>query len=104
MELNRDFSHTMHRCREKREFAEGTWITTDMEKAYALLASRGLALSVEGYIDGELAGGLYGVNLGKCFFGESMYSDKENGSKIALIGLAQILGENGYLLIEQECY
>ena len=101
VELNRDFSHTMHRCREKREVTEeGTWITTDMERAYAELAGKGLALSVEAYIDGQLAGGLYGVNLGRCFFGESMYSDMENGSKIALIGLAQILNENGYLLID----
>ena len=101
VELNRDFSYTMHRCREVRENTEeGTWITTDMEKSYAKLASLGLALSVEAYIDSALAGGLYGVNLGKCFFGESMYSDMENGSKIALIGLAQILSENGYFLID----
>jgi leucyl/phenylalanyl-tRNA--protein transferase len=59
VELNRDFSHTMHRCREKREVTEeGTWITTDMERAYAELAGKGLALSVEAYIDGQLAGGL----------------------------------------------
>ena len=100
VEVNRDFSDTMHRCRIKREFAEGTWITTDMEKAYADLADKNLALSVDAFIDGELAGGLYGVSLGRCFFGESMFSDMENGSKLALIGLSQILAENGYVFID----
>jgi leucyl/phenylalanyl-tRNA--protein transferase len=100
VEVNRDFSDTMHRCRIKREFAEGTWITTDMEKAYADLAANNLALSVDAFIDGELAGGLYGVSLGRCFFGESMFSDMENGSKLALIGLSQILAENGYVFID----
>ncbi len=100
IELNRDFAHTMHRCREKREFREGTWITTDMERAYLELNRKGCAISVEGYIDGKLAGGLYGVHLGRCVFGESMYSDMENGSKVALIGLSQLLAENGYLMID----
>lgn len=100
VEVNRDFSDTMHRCRIKREFAEGTWITTDMERAYADLAANNLALSVDAFIDGELAGGLYGVSLGRCFFGESMFSDMENGSKLALIGLSGILAENGYVFID----
>ena len=90
----------MHRCREKREFAEGTWITDDMENAYCQLFERGLALSAEAYFDGKLAGGLYGVCLGKCFFGESMYSEMENGSKAALISLAQLLEENEFLMID----
>lgn len=100
IEVNRDFSDTMHRCRIKREFSGGTWITTDMEKAYANLAEEGLALSVEAFVDGNLAGGLYGVSLGKCFFGESMFSDMENGSKVALISLARILEENDYVMID----
>ncbi len=100
IQINRDFSDTMHRCRIKREFNEGTWITGDMEKAYATLAGDGLALSVEAFVDDELAGGLYGVSLGRCFYGESMFSDKENGSKIALIGLAQMLEENDYVMID----
>ena len=99
-EVNRDFADTMHRCRIKREFAEGTWITDDMEKAYRQLNVNNLALSLDAYIDGELAGGLYGVSLGKCFFGESMYSEMENGSKLALIMLSQLLQENGYLMID----
>ena len=99
-QVNRDFADTMHRCRIKREFKEGTWITDDMEKAYGELNAHNLALSLDAYIDGELAGGLYGVSLGKCFFGESMYSEKENGSKIALVMLSRLLEENNYLMID----
>ncbi|MBR4724446.1 MAG: leucyl/phenylalanyl-tRNA--protein transferase [Lachnospiraceae bacterium] len=98
--LDRDFADTMHRCRLKREFTGGTWITDDMEKAYSELHKAGFATSVEGYIDGELAGGLYGVNIGRCFFGESMFSDLENGSKIALIVLAGVLQKLDYLMID----
>lgn len=98
--LNRDFRDTMHRCRTKRENAEGTWITDEMEEAYHRLNEKGWAVSVEAFEDGELAGGLYGVSIGKCFFGESMFSEKENGSKTALIALAQILEENGFLFID----
>ncbi len=98
--LDRDFADTMHRCRLKREFDGGTWITDDMEEAYNRLHKAGFATSVEGYIDGKLAGGLYGVNIGRCFFGESMFSDLENGSKIALIMLAGVLQKLNYLMID----
>lgn len=100
MVVNRDFADTMHRCRMKRENAEGTWITDAMEKAYANLNRMGYAAAVESMVDGEIAGGLYGVVLGKNFFGESMYSDHENGSKLALVMLAQSLAEKGYDLID----
>ena len=98
--LNRDFADTMHRCRLKRESDEGTWITDDMERAYNELHKAGFAASVEAYIDGERAGGLYGVCFGRSFFGESMYTDIENGSKLALIHLARYLAENGFLMID----
>ena len=97
---NRDFRDTMHRCRLKREQAEGTWITDEMEIAYGHLAERGWALSCESYVDGNLAGGLYGVCVGRCFFGESMFSEQENGSKLALIMLAQDLAQGGFPLID----
>lgn len=100
IQLNRDFADTMHRCRMKREFEEGTWITDDMEKAFCDLHEAGCAVSVESYIDGELAGGLYGVVLGHCFFGESMFTDRENGSKIALILLSQFLQEHDFIMID----
>ena len=98
--MNRDFADTMHRCRLKREFNEGTWITDEMEQAYYELYKMGSAASIEAYTDGELAGGLYGVIIGRCFFGESMFSDKENGSKIALISLARYLEQKNFLMID----
>ena len=97
---DRDFADTMHRCRMKREFKEGTWIHDDMEKAYNILHDKGFAMSVESFVDDELAGGLYGVIIGRCFFGESMFSDKENGSKLALVGLASLLAKNDFQFID----
>lgn len=97
--MNRDFKDTMHRCRMMRE-EEGTWIGDDMEAAYFELFQRGFALSVESYEDGMLAGGLYGVVLGKCFFGESMFSQRENGSKAALIALAGVLRDKNFRFID----
>ena len=99
--IDRNFAHTIHKCRIKRESKPGgTWISDDMEEAYCRLHDAGFAFSIESYVDGIPAGGLYGVNLGHCFFGESMYSDIENGSKLALIALAQILKEHNYNMID----
>ena len=98
--LNRDFADTMHRCRIKREFDEGTWISDEMEEAYHRLHKAGYAVSVEVTEDGILAGGFYGVSIGKCFFGESMFSEKKNGSKTALIAFAQLLEQEGFLFID----
>lgn len=100
IKLNRDFADTMHRCRLQREFKEGTWISDEMEAAYGRLHRAGYATSVESFIDGELAGGLYGVSIGKCFFGESMFSIKENGSKLALIFLARFLEDKSFNMID----
>ena len=97
---DRDFADTMHRCRLKREFKEGTWIHDDMENAYHALHDKGYAMSVEAFVDNELAGGLYGVIIGRCFFGESMFSDKENGSKLALVGLSNLLAKNNFVFID----
>lgn len=99
VKVNRDFADTMHRCRAKREFAEGTWISDEMEEAYFALHQAGYAMSVEVFEEERLAGGLYGVVIGKCFFGESMFSEQENGSKIALTALAKMLDKEGFLLM-----
>ena len=98
--LNRDFADTMHRCKVKREFEEGTWISDEMEEAYFRLHQAGYAISVEVLEDGVLAGGLYGVSIGRCFFGESMFSERENGSKTALIAFARFLVQNRFLFID----
>ncbi len=100
IKINRDFADTMHRCRLKREFAEGTWISDEMEEAYLNLHRAGYAVSVEAFEDGELAGGFYGVSIGKCFFGESMFSEKKNGSKTALIVFARFLEKKEFLFID----
>ncbi len=100
IKINRDFEDTIHRCRTKREHKEGTWLSDDMEQAYINLYRAGYAISVESFIDGQLAGGLYGVAIGRCFFGESMFSDMANGSKIALIMLARVLEEHDFLMID----
>lgn len=102
--LNRDFQDTMHRCRMKREQEEGTWIGDDMEAAYLALHKEGFAASVEAYEDGEPSGGLYGVVIGRCFFGESMFSEKKNGSKTALIGLSGVLRDNNFYFIDCQFY
>ncbi len=98
--LNRDFAHTMHQCRMKREDQEGTWITDEMEAAYFRLHRSGYAVSVEAFEDGVCAGGFYGVCIGRCFFGESMYSDLPNGSKTALILFARLLEQRKFFMID----
>ena len=97
--INGDFRKVVHTCRELRE-ETGTWITDDMEEAYCKMHDEGCAMSVEAFSDGELAGGLYGVCIGRCFFGESMFSLKENGSKIALISLARYCAANNFTMID----
>ena len=71
-----------------------------MKEAYIKLHNLGLASSVEVYEDEQLVGGLYGVKIGKCFFGESMFSKVSNASKAALISLAKKLEEEGFLFID----
>ena len=74
-----------------REAQNGTWITDEMQEAYVNLHGLGYAHSVESWFGGKLAGGLYGVSLGKCFFGESMFHLKTDASKVALATLVEKL-------------
>ncbi|HNZ54080.1 MAG TPA: leucyl/phenylalanyl-tRNA--protein transferase [bacterium] len=92
--FNKAFPQVISRCRhEVRVRQEGTWITDEMEKSYNELHRLGYAISVEAWVagTGNLAGGLYGVMLGKAFFGESMFSIYENASKAAFITFMQVL-------------
>jgi leucyl/phenylalanyl-tRNA--protein transferase len=100
MRADSAFRAVMAACAEPRAGQHGSWITAEMIAAYALLHDRGIAHSVETWIDGELAGGLYGVALGRMFFGESMFSRRRDASKIALVCLARELGCRGYGLID----
>lgn len=78
----------------------GTWITEDMMRAYIRLHKAGFAHSVESWADGELCGGLYGVSLGSVFFGESMFAQRNDASKVAFSGLVERLQEWGCSVID----
>lgn len=98
--FNNDFEGVISKCKELRENKEGTWINDDMKQAYINLFNKGFALSVEVYKGDKLVGGLYGVNIGRCFFGESMFSTETNASKVALISICKKLEEENYLFLD----
>lgn len=98
--INEAFEDVIHNCGKLREHEEGAWLGPEMEKAYINLHRQGFAASVEVWEDDNLVGGLYGVAIGRCFFGESMFSLAPSASKLALIYLAQFFRENGGLMID----
>ena len=98
--LDRDFEQVMRCCAAPRDGANGTWISEDIIAAYCELHRIGHAHSVEIYKNGELAGGVYGVSLGRMFYGESMFSHVSNGSKIALAYLAKQLARWQFGMID----
>ena len=103
--FNTAFKEVVSNCKNiNRKEAKGTWITDEMEKAYNNLHQQGYAKSVEVWLDGELAGGLYGVDLGKVFCGESMFSKESNASKIAFIYLVEKLRKENYAIIDCQVY
>jgi len=85
-----------------REGQSGTWITAEMQEAYVKLHGLGFAHSVETWFEGKLVGGLYGVSLGKAFFGESMFRHKNNASKVALAVLVDKLRKWGFHFIDSQ--
>ncbi len=85
------FSEVIHACSEPRADRLGTWITDEMQQAYIRLHQAGYAHSVESWLNGELVGGLYGVAIGKVFFGESMFSRVTDASKVAFVFLVRQL-------------
>ncbi|MDA0790575.1 MAG: leucyl/phenylalanyl-tRNA--protein transferase [Proteobacteria bacterium] len=98
--LDTDFEGVIRACSRPRANADGTWITEDMIRAYVALHHAGLAHSVECYRDGRLAGGLYGVGMGRLFFGESMFHSQTNASKVAFSFLVRMLAASGCPLID----
>ena len=94
------FEAVLIACAEARPGQNGTWITSDVRAAYAELHRLGHAHSIETWIDGELAGGLYGVSLGRMFFGESMFMRVRDASKIAFVHLVNFLVDRGCALID----
>lgn len=99
--VDQRFEEVMRACAEPRNGVEGTWIGTDMVRAYTRLHHQGHAHSIE-IIDhnNRLVGGLYGISLGGAFFGESMFSRVPSASRIALVALANILRRGGGILID----
>lgn len=98
--LNEDFRGVIANCARLRIDEEGAWLGREMVAAYMELHRQGLASSVEVWDGGNLAGGLYGVSIGRCFFGESMFSLVPSGSKVALVWLAEFMQEHGGALID----
>lgn len=97
------FREVISNCASLR-MEDGTWITDEMIAAYTRLHELGFAHSVETWYEDKLVGGLYGIALGKCFFGESMFSTMPNASKTALITLSDKLLKKGFLFIDCQVY
>ena len=93
------FEAVMRACRERDE---GTWITDDIVESYVALHRLGLAHSVETWREGALAGGLYGVHIGRAFFGESMFHRATDASKVALVALVDRLSRGGFTLLDTQ--
>jgi leucyl/phenylalanyl-tRNA--protein transferase len=98
--LDNCFEQVMRGCAEPRRGQDGTWITDEMTDAYERLFDIGYAHSVETWSDGRLVGGLYGVSLGRMFFGESMFSRVSDASKVALVALVRQLERWGFTCVD----
>ena len=98
--VDRAFEAVMAACAEPRHGEGGTWITLDMKHAYAKLHELGFAHAIECWDGGMLVGGLYGVALGRMFFGESMFSRRTDASKLALVAAARMLEAWNYVLLD----
>lgn len=100
LSINEDFEGVIENCSSMRINEEGAWLGEDMKRAYTELFHQGFAASVEVWDGERLVGGLYGVNIGRAFFGESMFSLVPSASKLALIYLARLFSKNGGLIID----
>lgn len=103
--FNQNFREVISNCQKiKRDGQNGTWITNDMIEAYCKLNELGIAKSVEVWQNDELVGGLYGIDLGHVFCGESMFSKVSNASKVAFIALINRLKEANYKVLDCQVY
>lgn len=103
--INKDFRSVIRHCKTiYREGQLGTWITPEVEKSYVNFHLAGFAHSAEVWQNGELVGGLYGVRMGRVFFGESMFSNRSNASKYAFISYINELKKQGLKLIDCQVY
>lgn len=103
--FNKNFKEVISNCQQiKRDGQNGTWISNEMINAYCKLNEEGIAKSVEVWQDDVLVGGLYGIDLGNIFCGESMFSKVSNASKTAFIALALYLQRENYQLLDCQVY
>lgn len=100
--LNTAFSDVMRACSKPRSEDDSVWISDEIINAYTELHHMGLAHSVETYIENRLVGGLYGVALGSAFFGESMFTEVSNASKVAFHHLILILRQQHFTLLDTQ--
>lgn len=99
--IDTHFERVIEACaRTRRKNGQGTWITADMKQAYIRLHQMGFAHSVEAWHQNQIVGGLYGVSLGRCFFGESMFSEMTDASKVALVYLRDYLQNRNFDFID----
>ena len=103
--FNQNFREVISNCQQvKRNGQNGTWITNEMIEAYCKLNELGIAKSVEVWQNDELVGGLYGIDMGHIFCGESMFSKVSNASKVAFIALVEKLKKEHYQLLDCQVY
>ena len=102
--MDNEFEQVVRECQLAKRREKGTWINEEMISAYTELHELGMAHSVEVWEDGQLIGGLYGVSMGRMFFGESMFSKRSNASKVALVKLCSFLGDRGFEWIDCQMY
>ena len=102
--LNNNFEEVINQCASPRKNNKDTWINPVIKNSYIQLNKLNIAHSIECWEDQELVGGLYGVHIGSCFFGESMFSKISNTSKLCLIYLILILIKNEFLLLDSQFY
>ncbi|MCO5163402.1 MAG: leucyl/phenylalanyl-tRNA--protein transferase [Mesorhizobium sp.] len=100
--FDRDFIGVISGCAESRDVRRSTWINGPIREAYGRLFALGHCHTVEAWRDGRLVGGLYGVSLGRAFFGESMFSRETDASKVCLVHLVGRLRERGFVLLDTQ--
>ena len=103
IEIDKAFGEVIRACAADRDpYDPGTWIDDEIIESYTMLHERGMAHSVEAWVDNQLAGGLYGVAIRGAFFGESMFHRVTDASKVALIALVERLRARGYVLLDTQ--
>lgn len=103
VKIDHDFLGVMYHCADtERDDQDGTWITDEFYQGYGQLHELGLAHSFETYYEGQMVGGLYGVSLGRLFFGESMFHTMTDASKVAFVRLVEFCQEHNFLFVDAQ--